>query len=102
MPNRPSSPSLFAIPPSTMLSDPLVQSHHETRVQMVQSGVGQTHTYQGSGGGRCSGEMPFNPLHGAHSVSDMTVYPLHPGGPHSFHPGHNVRRRPSLCYVHLL
>lgn len=98
MPNRPSNPSVFTIPPTATPVDPQVQSHHETRAL---SGVGQTHTYRESGGLRYVGEMPFNPLHGAHPVSGMTVYPLHPGGPHSFHPGHNVRRRPSLCYIHL-
>ena len=46
--------------------------------------------------------MPFNPRHGAYPANGMTVYPPHRGGPHSLHPGPNVRRRPSLCYIHLL
>jgi hypothetical protein len=98
MPNQHVGLSFLAKAPTATPSGPQVPSHHLARVQ---SAVGQARTYQRTGGGRYAGQMPFNPRHGAYPANGMTVYPPHRGGPHSLHPGHNVRQRPSLCYIHL-
>ena len=69
-----------------MPSDPQVQSHPQTPVQL---GVGQAYMYQETEGEHYSGQIPFNLHYGDH-VNDKTIYPLHDGGPHSLPPGHGV------------
>ena len=98
MPNQHVSISFIARAPTATSSGPQVPSHHLARVQ---STIGQARTYQGTGGGSYAGQMPFNSRHGAYPANGMTVYPPHRGGLHSLRPGHNVRRQPSLCYIHL-
>ena len=81
MPNQHPGLSFLAIPTG---SDPQVQSHHQTPVQL---GVDRAYMYQETGGERYSGQIPFD--HGE-PVNDTTIYPLHVGGPRSFPPGHGV------------
>jgi hypothetical protein len=87
MPNVHLNPSPFAMPLAAMRSTQ-VQNYLQTRVRSVVC-PSQTYAYQGfapTAGGHYSGQIPFNPHHGAHPVNDTIVFP-----PHLVHPGYSVR-----------
>ena len=81
------NPSPFAMPLAAMRGIQ-VQNYRQTRVR---SGIcpSQTYAYQGfapAAGGHHSGQIPFNPHHGAHPVDDTIVFP-----PQPVLPGYSVR-----------
>ena len=69
-----------------MPSEPQVQSYPQTPNQL---GVSQAYMYQETGGEHYSSQIPFD-LNYDDPVNEMTIYPPHSGGPHSFPPGHGV------------